>query len=65
MSDSSRNMPQDALATTPSGNSKGTRHHTRRWYHPRPHPRCPADVAGVNWTYWVFIVWVLILIFIL
>ena len=26
----------------------------RRWYHPRPNPRCRADVAGFNYSYWLF-----------
>jgi hypothetical protein len=36
----------------------------RRWYHPRPQPRCVADVAGFNYTYWLFVSIVVILILI-
>jgi hypothetical protein len=25
----------------------------RRWYHPRPQPRCRADVMGFNYTFWL------------
>jgi hypothetical protein len=36
----------------------------RRRYHPRPRPRRAVDVAGINHTYWLLVLAVLILIFI-
>ena len=64
MSDSSENAQANAIDTTPARSSEGTRQQARRWYHPRPQPRCPTDFAGFNWTYWLFIAFLVILIFI-
>ena len=57
---------QDAQreVTNIAGSSKDDRSGTRRWYHPRPSPRCAADVAGFNYTYWLGIVLIVILLLI-
>jgi hypothetical protein len=34
----------------------------RRWYHPRPQPRCRADVMGFNYTFWFFLVLLLVIV---
>ncbi len=36
----------------------------RRWYHVRPEPRYRADVFGFNWTWWI-VLWLLFLLVIL
>jgi hypothetical protein len=33
----------------------------RRWYHPRPQPRCRADVMGFNYTCWLFCILLVVL----
>jgi hypothetical protein len=58
---SSDNAQQDSLGTA-SGRGGGG-HGKRRWYHPRPNPRFRADLAGFNWTYWLFIVFLVLLFF--
>ena len=35
-----------------------------RWYHPRPAPRCAADLAGFNYSYWLSIVVLVVLLLI-
>ena len=37
----------------------------RRWYHPRPQPRCRRDFMGFNWTWWMVLLWtaVIVLVF--
>lgn len=35
----------------------------RRWYHPRPEPRGRADVLGVNYSWWLLTVVLLIVVF--
>jgi hypothetical protein len=62
MSDSSENVQHND--TKPAVSSEGTRRPARRWYHPRPQPRCASDLVGFNWTYWLFIAFLAILIFI-
>jgi hypothetical protein len=37
----------------------------RRWYHPRPEPRCRADVMGVNYTFWLLFCILLVVIVVL
>ena len=64
MPDSSDHVQPSAIDTAPSGSGKGTRQPARRWYHPRPQPRCAGDLAGFNWTYWLFIAFLVILIFV-
>jgi len=41
--------------------TKAGQTHARRWYHPRPQPRCRADVAGFNYSYWVLFALLLII----
>jgi hypothetical protein len=36
----------------------------RRWYHPHPQPRRAVDMAGINYTYWLLVLAVLMLVFI-
>ncbi len=33
----------------------------RRWYHVRPDPRYRADVFGFNWTWWI-VIWVVFIL---
>jgi hypothetical protein len=50
----------------PTGISNGQADEDRKrhWYQPRPSPPCAADVAGFNWSYWLFIV-LLVIVFLL
>jgi hypothetical protein len=41
----------------PQGNDRG-----RRWYQLRPEPRRRTDLMGFNSTWWMVVVWGLILI---
>jgi len=34
----------------------------RRWYHLRPEPRRRTDLWGINSTWWMVVVWILILV---
>ena len=61
MSTRSGNAQQGAIGTT--ANSEDAGPGKRRWYHPRPNPRCAADLAGFNWSYWLFIVFLVLLFF--
>ena len=36
--------------------------HRRRWYHPRPKPRRPTDLMGLNSTWWMALGWLVLLI---
>jgi hypothetical protein len=65
MSDSSANVQPNTDDTTTVGSSESVQHPARRWYHPRPQPRCATDVAGFNWTYRLFVAFVVVVIFIL
>jgi hypothetical protein len=64
MSGNSENPKQDAIDTNAASSSQNPRQHARQWYHPRPRPRCAADLAGFNWTYWLFVACLVVLIFI-
>ncbi len=33
----------------------------RRWYHVRPDPRGRADFIGVNWTWWL-VIWIVFIL---
>ena len=33
----------------------------RRWYHPRPQPRCRRDLMGFNLTWWILL-WVVLIV---
>ena len=35
----------------------------RRWYHLRPDPRGRADAFGVNYTWWIFTLLILLIVF--
>jgi hypothetical protein len=63
MSSSSENAQRDASGTA-AGGTEGRRHGTRRWYHPRPAPRCAAHLAGFNYSYWLLIVVLVVLLLI-
>jgi hypothetical protein len=52
------NTQPEPTAATASGDDGGPGQ--RRWYHPRPSPRCAADVAGFHWSYWLFITFVVL-----
>jgi len=47
--------PQDSAVEPPSPGYRRTANNDRgrRWYHPRPQPRCRADVMGFNYTLWL------------
>jgi hypothetical protein len=47
---------QAVPAAHPTDAATATGDSGRRWYHPRPEPRCRADLAGFNYSYWLFIV---------
>jgi hypothetical protein len=34
----------------------------RRWYHLRPKPRRRSDLMGFNATYWMVLIWALIIV---
>ena len=34
----------------------------RRWYHPRPQPRCRRDFMGFNWTWWMVLLWTAVIV---
>ena len=34
----------------------------RRWYHLRPRPRRRSDLMGFNSTYWMVLIWALVII---
>jgi hypothetical protein len=62
MSTTSKNAREDPIGTSNGGqaNEDGK----RRWYHPRPTPRCAVDLGGVNWSYWLVAV-ILVIFFLL
>ena len=33
----------------------------RRWYHPRPQPRCRRDLMGFNSTWWMVLLWIAVI----
>ncbi len=43
---------------------EATDEHGRRWYHLRPEPRRRADFIGFNYTWWI-VLWVLFLLVLL
>ncbi len=57
-----------AAAPDPSATGQhrtaGSTDRGRRWYHPRPQPRCRADVMGFNYRFWLACI-LLIVIFVL
>jgi hypothetical protein len=61
---SNANTGQTDSSEVESGGDDQRRDQPRRWYHPRPQPRRAIDVAGINHTYWLFVVAALILVFI-
>ena len=38
------------------------RHRGRRWYHVRPEPRRRADLMGFNSTWWMALVWLVVIV---
>jgi hypothetical protein len=34
----------------------------RRWYHLRPEPRRPSDLMGFNSTWWMAVVWLIVIV---
>jgi hypothetical protein len=36
--------------------------HGRRWYHLRPEPRRRADLMGFNSTFWMVLVWFIVIV---
>jgi hypothetical protein len=38
--------------------------HGRRWYHLRPEPRRRADLMGFNSTFWMVLVWLIVIVLI-
>jgi hypothetical protein len=38
--------------------------HGRRWYHLRPEPRRRADRMGFNSTFWMVLVWLIVIVLI-
>jgi heme/copper-type cytochrome/quinol oxidase subunit 2 len=36
----------------------------RRWYHPRPEPRRRTDFWGFNSTWWMVVVWLIVIVLI-
>jgi hypothetical protein len=39
--------------------------HRRRWYTLRPQPRRRSDLMGFNSTYWMVLIWALVIILII
>ncbi len=37
----------------------------RRWYHLRPQPRRRSDLMGFNSTYWMVLIWALVIILVI
>jgi hypothetical protein len=62
MSSSKEKATQRDASGTAAGGTEGRRHGTRRWYHPRPAPRCAAGLAGFNYSYWMLIVVLVLLV---
>ena len=60
MSTTSQNTQEDSISTSNGGQAAEDR--KRHWYQPRPSPRCAADLGGFNWSYWLLIVF-LVLVF--
>jgi hypothetical protein len=58
MSTASQDPQEDPVGTSPSGHADEDR--KRCWYHLRPSPRCAADLAGFNWSYWLLIVFIVL-----
>lgn len=46
----------------PPAGSSGDR--GRRWYHLRPEPRRRSDLMGFNSTWWMVVVWALVIVLI-
>jgi hypothetical protein len=34
----------------------------RRWYHPRPQPRRRTDLVGINSTWWMALLWLIVIV---
>ena len=65
MSDAQQRTQDGPSAAQPSSNGADDNDaRGRRWYHPRPEPRCRADVMGFNHNLWLFCI-LIILIFVL
>ena len=60
MSTTSQSTQETPIGTSNGGQADEDR--KRHWYQPRPSPRCAADLAGFNWSYWLLIVF-LVLVF--
>ena len=44
--------------------TEGTSDSDRRWHHFRPEPRRRSDLMGFNSTWWMVMVWVLVVVLI-
>jgi hypothetical protein len=42
--------------------AEATDDHRRRWYHLRPEPRRRSDLMGFNSTWWMALVWVIVIL---
>jgi len=67
MSDTQINTQDGRPAAQPSTTTQSHREDDndargRRWNHPRPEPRCRADVMGFNYTLWLFCALVLLIL---
>jgi hypothetical protein len=41
---------------------EATKDRGRRWYHLRPEPRRRTDFMGVNSTWWMAVVWLIVIV---
>jgi hypothetical protein len=64
MGSTPEHVKAEAADAAQEAKTKGGETHLRRWYHPRPQPRCRGDIAGFNYSYWLVAV-VLVIIFLL
>ena len=44
------------------GEIEGTDDRGRRWYHLRPEPRRRTDIMGFNSTWWMAVVWLIVIV---
>ena len=44
------------------GEIEASEHRCRRWYHLQPQPRRRTDLMGVNSTWWMALLWLILIV---
>jgi hypothetical protein len=53
---------QEAANGSPGDDTEATDNRGRRWYHVRPEPRRRTDLMGLNSTWWMAVVWLILIL---